>query len=91
MPYLISNEVLTARKDHRCMASDFVREDLVNLIDCLSFTEKRELVKARRNKWMVKKGERYIRQCLKGDGIYTFKAIPAMHDICIDHSCYGDD
>ena len=79
----------TARKDHICNASEILYESLPYMIDEMSFKEKRAVVKARRNKWHIKKSAVYVRQVNKMDGeVYTFKAIPDIHQICIDHDLY---
>lgn len=88
---LISSETPKARKEHRCMACDFLRDDLPNTVSYLNFSEKRDVVKARRNNWKIQKGEVYTKQFLKDGGdVYGFKAITAIHDICIDHDLYPE-
>ena len=80
-----------ARKEHNCDACDLILNDLASLVDELTFSEKREIVKARRNNWKIQKGEIYVRQSNKMDGeFYTFKAILPIHEICLDHEVYGD-
>jgi hypothetical protein len=59
MVTLISHREPIARKDYRCMASDFLR-DLG--WDGLTFSDKRKVVIARRDKWMIRKGSRYVCQ-----------------------------
>lgn len=78
-----------ARKDHYCMACEW----LLNEGEWyrFSFAEKRKIVKAKRNQWKIKKGETYINQRNIFDGsIYTYKAITAIHDICIKHDIFAD-
>lgn len=78
-----------ARKNYECMACEWV---LNKGIDGYGFSkdELRILAKARKNKWKILKGQKYIRQFNKQDsGVYTFKAIPEVHQICLDNDLYG--
>ena len=76
-----------ARKDHNCDACVFINESW-GYVD-FSFSELRLIVKARRSNYKIKKGQYYTKQVNKFDGeIYTFKAIPEMHKICINHDLY---
>lgn len=51
--------------------------------------EMREIAKAKRNNWQIQIGQQYIRQNNIQDGeIYTFKAIPAIDEICLNHDLY---
>lgn len=78
-----------ARKDYKCEACLFIRDG--GYFDDMTFGEKRLVVKARQNKWMIKKGERYIRQFnTDGSDTWTFRAIPAMHDICVKYHFYHE-
>ena len=86
---VLSEALPVARKSHHCMASDFI---LANGISGYgySFSELRSIAKAKRNKFLIIKGQTYLRQNNKFDGdIYTFKAIPALHQICLDHDLYA--
>ena len=78
-----------ARKEYSCMACAFLFEldDPCEL--GLTFKEKREVVKARQKKCKILKGEKYIRQFNKADGdTYSFRAIPAIHKICLKYDLY---
>ena len=82
-----------ARKDHDCHACEFLNgyydfglKDLVGI--GLSFSEWRQIIKAKNNKWKIKKGDIYLRQTVRYDEISTFKAIPEIHEICIKHDLY---
>jgi len=80
-----------ARKQHNCMASDWIVNYLQDVVEMCDYSEKRELVKARRNKWKILPGQKYVRQAMVWeDKLGTFKAIPAMHDIRIKYSLYED-
>jgi hypothetical protein len=89
MTEIIEQTEPIARKDHDCMACEW----LVNsdIIDYLTFSEKRAVVRAKRNGWKIKKGQQYIRQFNKGCGeVWVFKAIPEIHDICLEYDLYED-
>ena len=77
-----------ARKDYACDAAPWIYDgDMTG--EYYTFAELRQLVKARKAKWKINKGERYIRQTMKVDGeIYTFRARPELHDICLKYSMY---
>lgn len=86
---VLSNSTHTAAKNHHCSACEWIRESL-NDYD-FTFTERRTIVKARRNGWMIKTGEKYFVQNNVQDGeFYVFKAIPAIHEICLEHDIYED-
>ena len=79
-----------AAKDHFCSACEWIRELLYNYE--FTFAERRIIIKARKNGWMIKKGEEYIIQNSVSNGeFYAFKAIPAIHDICLKYDIYEED
>lgn len=73
MNELISERQPIARKDHFCMAQEFIFE--TDFVSCDG---------------TIKKGEKYIKQTIKGDSIYTFKAHISCHDICLEEGLYHD-
>ena len=84
-----------ARKDYPCEASEWLVEDCYYLDDIgsLTFSEKKVLVKARRNNWKVKKGDKYIRftqRSCEGQ-IFDSKVIPEIHAICLKYDIYEND
>ena len=85
---VLSEQTPTARKEHECMASEFIYNLGIN--GCgYSFAELRIIAKAKRNKYKIIKGQKYIRQNNKYNGeLYAFKAIPEMHEICLKHDLY---
>ncbi len=90
MSELISETTPKARKDHYCDASEWLNNNGIGQVS-FTFAEYRQIAKAKRNKWRIKKGECYIRQCSKdGSELYTFKAIPAIHKICITNDLYEE-
>lgn len=88
MVTVLSESMPKARKSHSCMASEIILAGGINGFG-YSFSDLRIIAKAKKNKFQIIKGQEYIRQNNKCDGdIYTFKAIPGMHQICIDHDLY---
>jgi len=87
---VLSESEPVARKEHYCDAAQWILSQGINGMD-FTMNEKRILVKARRNKWKIVKGQKYIRQNNIQDGvIYTFKCIPELHQICLDNDLYCD-
>ena len=86
---VIREEKPVACKDYICDSCMILIESLPYMSDSLTFNEKRAIVKARRNKWKIKKGQVYSKQVNKMDGeIYNFKSIPEIHEICLKHDLY---
>ena len=86
---VLSESTPKANKDHDCDACVWV---LNQGIDGMGFTrpELRALSAARKNKWKIVKGQRYIRQNNKlDDNLYTFKCLPAIHAICLKYDLYA--
>lgn len=78
----------TARVDHDCMASDFILNQGIDGFG-YTFSEFRAIAKAKKSNFKILKGDKYMKQTNKQHGdIYTFKAIPAMHDICVKYDLY---
>tara|TARA_R110000764_G_scaffold146819_1_gene234604 strand:- start:3658 stop:3930 length:273 start_codon:yes stop_codon:yes gene_type:complete len=85
---VLSESEPVVRKEHNCDASDWILSAGIDGVG-FSISEKRALVKARRNKWKISKGQKYIRQGNIQDGeLYTFKAIPELHSICLKCNLY---
>lgn len=79
-----------AQKDYHCDACHFIQEYLNQGI--FSFAEMRQIVKAKRNNWKIKKGEVYEKVSGKWDGDFAvFRAIPAMDALCIEHELYPEE
>lgn len=91
MPELLSQTEPIARKDHNCMAWKWMNGMCDFDRGVFTFSELRAIAKAKANKGKIRKGEKYIRQSLKDSGtIYTFKAIPELHKICLKYEVYQD-
>lgn len=89
---LIAEEQPVARKSYHCDASDWLLNmGLRELAGEWTFAELRAIARARRCAWRIQPGERYVKQVLVVDGeICVFRAIPAIHDICITNDIYDD-
>ncbi|KZX78272.1 hypothetical protein A3715_10415 [Oleiphilus sp. HI0009] len=76
-----------ARKDYRCDATGYLYE-VINE-GYFSFSDYRLIVKAKRDRWKIKKGQKYIKVVGKWDGEFcTFRARPEMHALCEKHNLY---
>jgi hypothetical protein len=85
---VLSESLPKARKPHDCMACEFI---LASGVDGFgySFAELRLIAKAKRNNFQVVKDQTYIRQNNIAEGeLYTFKAIPEMHQLCLKYDHY---
>ncbi len=79
---------MKARKEYYCMAWPWL-ENGVESLEGFSFAEKRAIVLAKRARGKIKKGDTYLYQSLSVEGtVQTFRAIPAIHQICINHELY---
>jgi hypothetical protein len=86
---VIRNTEYTAKKIHHCDACDILFECLYDLNVKLTFTEWRAIAKAKEAGYKIFPGEKYINQFNKMDGhTFSFKAIPAIHDICCKYDLY---
>jgi hypothetical protein len=83
-------KVKAARKEHYCNASEFLTEGSYREMK-LTFSEWRSVAIAKAKGWKVLKGEPYVRQrnTYSGD-IWVYKAIPAIHEICIKQGVFDD-
>lgn len=83
----ISTKLVVARKDHHDDSYEWLEpllhERFYGSKWQLSFTEWRTIAALKANKWKIKKGQTYERQCNVQDGqIYTFKTLPEIAKIC---------
>ena len=86
---ILSESSHIADKDHHCSACDWLCQVLHDFK--FTFAERRDIVKARKDGWMIKKGKKYIVQNNVACGeFYVFKAIPEIHDICLDYDLYEE-
>ena len=80
-----------ARKDYSCDAWGWLDNDDWREFTSLTFSERKAIVRAKRNGFKIKAGERYIKTAGKWGGEFcTFRAIPALNDICKKYDVYED-
>lgn len=81
-----------AKKDYQCMASDWIiNGDLAETFRCCDWEQKRSIIRARRNGYKILKGQKYLRQAIVFEGrMETFRAIPEMHEICVEYDLYQE-
>ena len=85
----LSSKTRIARKDHKCMASEWIREG--DYRSGFTFSEYRAIAKAKANNWKIKKGDSYSWAQCKYDGIlYEWKAIPEIEAICHKYNYFAD-
>ena len=87
----VSEEVIRkARKQYDCMACEWLDSmPRYELGEFLSYREARAFVRAREKKFKILKGEKYIHQTRKFEGqLYSFRAIPEIHEICLKYEIY---
>lgn len=79
-----------ARKSYRCDACNFLFEFEPRDLG-LTFSEMREMVKARQKGYRILPGEVYVRQFNKDGGdTWVFRAIPAIDKICVKYDLYRE-
>jgi hypothetical protein len=89
MMEVVSETMPVARKQHDCMASEWVMNSYGDFK--FTFSELRTIAKAKKNSFKIKPGQKYIRQFNRDCGdVWTYTAIPKMHQICIDHGIYDN-
>ena len=84
MSTVLSSKILTAKKDHKCDAYNFwISEYIKDIIQELTFKEKRSVVRMRLQKGKILTGQKYIRVVSVFDGDFCdFKADIEMDKIC---------
>ena len=91
MTTVLSDRTPKARKDYACEAAHWLTESGIIYEGQLTFSELRAVVIAKRKKWKILKGEIYCYQANIWDGDFcTFRAIPAIHEICLKHDLYHE-
>jgi hypothetical protein len=84
-----NNTLQVAKKDYTCDGCVWINQNLCDFIGELTFTEKRELVRARKNKYKIIKGQTYIKTKGMWEGEFSvFRAIPTINQICHNHNIY---
>jgi len=85
-----SNVVKTANKTIKCDASSWLKIKLTEeIFNKMTDQEKKDVLVAKRNKFMIVKGDQYIRQFGTYDGkTYVSKFIQPINDICNKYNFY---
>jgi len=77
-----------ASKSYNCDASDWILNDGRGWSE-YTWSERKALVLARKNKWRIQKGDKYLYQVNVCYGDFNiFRAIPDLHDICVKYDMY---
>lgn len=86
--FILGESTPIAQKDYLCNASLFIDEGgKPDYFDCIS--DYRDYIKAKNNRFKVKKGDRYLRQVFISDGDFCNVAnIPEIHRLCIKYELY---
>jgi len=84
MNELISETFQAARKEYNCMACEWLFNNLADYWDEMTYSEKKAAVRAAQNKERILPGQKYVRQFVRDGGdVYTYRAIPDIHAICL--------
>lgn len=87
---LLRHSEPVAKKDYSCDACVWLFESDYRY--GLTISEYRSIVKAQRNGYKIKSGDKYIYQVGIYDGnFYIFRAIPDIHKICLKYDMYDCD
>ena len=88
---VISETTPKARKEYDCEACDWFGETAINSQGEFSVSELRIIALAKRHKGKIQKGDKYLKQVNKYEGsVYTFRAIPEMHKLCLKYGLYPE-
>ena len=81
----------TAKKDYDCDAWPWINNGELLNQGILSVSDYRSIIKAQRNGFTIKVGEKYVKRNGKFDGDFcTFRAIPSLDDICQKYELYTE-
>lgn len=88
MCQVVSEILQTARKPYEDMASVWLTESGI-AYDNLTFAEMRAVVRAKRDKWMILPGQKYLNQVMNDGGtLIRIRYRPEIHRICIRLGLY---
>lgn len=80
-----------ARKNYSCDACQALLDSGYRMID-FTFSERKDIVRAQRKSWTIKKGQKYIRQVSVDNGEFsTYKAIPEIDKICFKYKLFSEE
>jgi hypothetical protein len=90
----IHHSVQVARRDYHCDGCECLfdgRDYKINTHTKFTISEMRAIIKTKNNNFMIKKGEKYIRQFnTDGGDTWTYRSIPEIHEICIKYNIFLD-
>ena len=87
---VFKNKIVTARKEHDCSACEMISNG-DNPEDWMEVDELIVYLKVKEKGFKINPGDRYIFQTGVYDGeLYTYRAIPEIHDICVKYDIFGD-
>lgn len=88
---LLQHKIKVAKKEYNSDAYTFI-DNCCDDFSMMSFSERRHIVEARRNKGRIFKGQKYLYQFIvEGGDTYSFRAIPELHEICIKYNIYPEN
>lgn len=86
---VIQETTPVSRKRYDCMASEWIMSSYGEY--SFTFSELRTIAKAKKNCFNIVPGQKYIKQFNRDCGdVWTYRAIPEMHQICVDHGIYDN-
>lgn len=88
--WIAETKIVTAQKNYHCDASEWIYNDDYRC-QTFTFAEWRSIAKAKRDDWMIRKGQKYVYQRMYYDGLWqTIRSIPTIYEICIKYGYYDD-
>lgn len=89
MTILIRSAAPIARKNYHCDACEYVRESVNEGI--FSLSEYRQVVKAKRQGWKIRVGQKYKKEIQINQGDFVvYRAIPEMDELCRKYDLWPD-
>jgi hypothetical protein len=89
MVTILKDNIVTARKPHRCTAVDLVWE-MVNQ-GVYRYSEYKNIIRLQRNKFLIQQGEKHRSYTVvDGGDIYTMGENLAMHEMCVKYDLYEE-
>lgn len=85
MDTLLTEKIVTARKDHTCDACVWWINSDCDVEELHSDDQVAEVAAAEADNWMIRTGQQYLRQTGVQDGeMITYRARVGMNSICVD-------
>jgi len=86
---VLRNTYPIAKKQYNCQAYEWI-SNVCDSFEDMTFSERKHIVIARKNKGNILKGQRYLYQVQVDSKIITFRAIPELHEICLKYNIYPE-